>query len=428
MTANKTHKFAHLADCHLGAQKVPELKKLEIKAFKECLDICVEEKVDFIIIAGDLFHSTLPDMKIVKEAIGKLKEVKDKGIPVYINYGSHDFSPTGTSIIDIITETGLLKKLYLWEDFIDKKGNQKLKLKFTIDKKTNAKLTGIFGRKSGIEEHHFEDLDLESLESEPGFKIFVFHTGIEEMLPSFLSKMDKIKHSYLPKGFDYYAGGHIHKRVKINPEEYGPMVYPGPLFAGYPRDLEISAKGEKRGFCIVEFDEIVQNCSFYELDLVKYEYIPPFIADRKNAYQLCDEIIDEIDSRDVDGKIVIMKVKGQLSSGKTSDINFKRMKEILKEKGAIYVNINHHALDSKEFSNITYKGESDEEIEENLLRKNRVNVNVETNDLKNENGTQLAIRLIRILRHGSNPNEKKIDYNNRILKDSLKVLNLEERK
>lgn len=32
MTANKTHKFAHLADCHLGAQKVPELKKLEIKA------------------------------------------------------------------------------------------------------------------------------------------------------------------------------------------------------------------------------------------------------------------------------------------------------------------------------------------------------------------------------------------------------------
>jgi len=63
------YKFAHIADCHLGAQKYSKLKELELKAFKETLDICITEKVDFIIISGDLFHSNLPDMGIVKETV-----------------------------------------------------------------------------------------------------------------------------------------------------------------------------------------------------------------------------------------------------------------------------------------------------------------------------------------------------------------------
>jgi len=207
------YKFAHLADCHLGAQKYPELKELEIKAFKNCLDTCVEEKVDFIIIAGDLFHSNLPDMGIVKEAVAKLKEVNEKGIPIYINYGSHDFSPNETSIIDVITESGLLIKLFDGYVLKDEKGDEKLELNFKVDKKTSAKLAGISGRKMGIEDTYFKMLDKKSLENEDGFKIFVFHTSIKNLLPDFLSKMDGIDIKLLPKNFDYYAGGHIHKRV-----------------------------------------------------------------------------------------------------------------------------------------------------------------------------------------------------------------------
>ncbi|MGZ7068822.1 MAG: DNA repair exonuclease, partial [Methanobacterium sp.] len=206
------YKFAHIADCHLGAQKYSELKELEIIAFKMCLDICMEEEVDFIIIAGDLFHSNLPDMGMVKQAVGKLKEVAEKGIPVYINYGSHDFSPNETSIIDVITESGLLKNLFRG-DVIDDAGEEKLKLEFTTDKKTNAKLTGISGRKSGMDDIYYQMLDKKSLEDEDGFKIFVFHTAIKNLLPDFLSKMDGIDIKKFPKNFDYYAGGHIHKRI-----------------------------------------------------------------------------------------------------------------------------------------------------------------------------------------------------------------------
>lgn len=419
------YKFAHLADCHLGSQKEPELKKLELKAFEECMNKCLEEKVDFIIIAGDLFHSNLPDLSIVKEALKKLREVHEKGIPIYVDYGSHDFSPNDTSIIDLITETGFMKKLFIPEVIEDDEGNVKLKLEFLIDEKTNAKLVGISGRKLGIDQYFYEILDRESLEKEEGFKIFVFHNGIEGMLPSFLSKMDVIKRSLLPKGFDYYAGGHIHKMRKENPDEYGPIVFPGPLFAGYPRDLELSADGDKKGFFIVEFDDKIEKCHFTELNIAEYKKIPIFSADYKSSIQLYDEIKDKVNKCDVNGKIVIMKVKGQLSGGKTSDINFNEIKKILKENGAIYVNINRHSLTSKEFSKVTYKGESSEEIEENLLKDNIINIDVETKNLMGNKGAKLANNLINIIRQNPKSNEKKMDYNNRILKDALRILNLE---
>jgi DNA repair exonuclease SbcCD nuclease subunit len=425
------YKFAHIADCHLGAQKYSELKELEVKAFKTCLDKCIKEKVDFIIIAGDLFHSNLPDMSVVKQAVAKLKEVSDKGIPVYINYGSHDFSPNETSIIDIITESGLLKKLFNGYVVENDLGEEKLKLKFITDKKTGAKLTGISGRKMGMDDAYYNMLDKKSLEDEEGFKIFVFHTSIKNLLPDFLSKMDGIDIKKLPKTFDYYAGGHIHKKIcETQLEGYGTITYPGPPFAGYPRDLEMSAKGEKRGFFIVEFNEKIQSVNFcedknfYELDLVKYKFLS-FKADHKNSNQLYDEILEDIKKQDANKKIVILKVKGELAGGKTSDINFQEIKRILKESGAIHVSINHHGLVSKEFTKIRVKGETTAEIEENLLLENIRNIEVQQEELNTKEGAKLAVNLLKTLRKSPKPNEKKLDYKNRILTESLDILDLE---
>lgn len=430
------YKFAHLADCHLGAQKYPELKELEMAAFKNCLDKCMEEKVDFIIIAGDLFHSNLPDMGVVKEAVGKLKEVKEKGIPIYINYGSHDFSPNETSIIDVITESGLLKKLFDARIFKDDTGKEKIKLNFMVDKKTKAKLTGVSGRKMGIDDTYYEMLDRKSLEEENGFKIFVFHTAIKNLLPDFLTKMEGMDIKLLPRNFDYYAGGHIHKRIcedKI--DGYSVITYAGPLFAGYPRDLEISAKGEKRGFFIVEFDEKIhnikncENIKFHELDLAEYLFLS-FQADYKNSHELYEEIKSEIEIKSkqgkIDGKIIILKVKGELSGGKTAEVNFHEIRRLLREGGAIHVSVNHHGLVSREFSEIRVKGETTDEIEENLLLENIINIQVPSKELNDHEGALLASRLLKTIRQTPKPNEKKGDYNLRILNESLHILGLED--
>ncbi len=424
------YKFAHLADCHLGAQKYAELKELEIKAFNDCMDRCIQEKVDFIIIAGDLFHSNLPDMGMVKQAVVKLKEVWEMGIPVYINYGSHDFSPNETSIIDIITESGLLINLFKGEVIKDEDGEERLKLEFTTDEKTGVKLTGISGRKSGMDDTYYHMLDKKSLHEEDGFKIFVFHTSIKNLLPDFLSQMDGIDVKNLPPNFQYYAGGHIHKRICENQlENYGVITYPGPLFAGYPKDMEISARGEKRGFYLVEFDENIQKVdfcgkNFVELDLVDYKFLS-IKASNRNSVQLNQELRDAISNEEVDGKIVILKVKGELSGGKTSDINFHDIRKILKDAGALHVSINHHGLISKEFTKIRVKGETTEEIERNLLLENTVNIDVQEEQLKDKQGADLALNLLNILRKGQKTNEKKSDYSQRILDESLDLLDLE---
>jgi len=427
------YKFAHIADCHLGAQKYPELKELELRAFKEALDICMAEEVDFIIIAGDLFHSNLPDMGVVKEAVGKLSQVKEKGIPVYINYGSHDFSPNQTSIIDVITESGLMKKLFNARVVKDEQEREQIQLIFTIDPKTGAKLTGISGRKMGIDDSYYEILDRKSLEAEDGFKIFVYHTSVKNILPEYLIQMGGMDIKRFPRNFDYYAGGHIHKRVcEDKLEGYGVVTYSGPLFGGYPRDLEISAKGEKRGFYIIEYEDHINSCAdikFHPLELAKYLYLE-FNADHKNSTQMNEEIKKELERRknqgEIEGRIIVLKVRGELSSGKTSDVNFQEVRKYLKEASALHVSINYHGLVSREYVEIRVKGETVEEIEENLLLENLENIDLPLEELKGTNGKELATRLLKILRQNQKTNEKKGEYNLRILNESLSVLGLED--
>ena len=152
-------RFAHFADCHLGAWRDPKLKELNLSSFIKALDGCVSEKVDFIIISGDLFDTTLPDLAIVQRTVEKIKEVKDKGIPIYLTYGSHDFAPNSISMIDILNSTGLFKKVVEAEVT-----DEKIQLRFVTDSKTGAKITGLSGRRLGLEKKYFEMLDSENLE------------------------------------------------------------------------------------------------------------------------------------------------------------------------------------------------------------------------------------------------------------------------
>ena len=50
-------KFAHMADIHIGAHKDKRLMELEIQAFNESIDICINQGVKFIIIVriGGIF-------------------------------------------------------------------------------------------------------------------------------------------------------------------------------------------------------------------------------------------------------------------------------------------------------------------------------------------------------------------------------------
>ncbi len=203
-------KFAHMADVHLGAHREPALRKLEMRVFYEAMDLCMSRGMDFVLISGDLFHVGIPDLGIVNEAIRKMKELQGSGIPIYAIYGSHDYNPSSTSIIDIIETTGLLTNISKWKEV-----GGRIELDVFEDKGTGAKLCGISARKMGLESKHYELLDRRPLEELGGFKVFAFHSGITEFKPAYLSEMETIPISSLPGGFDYYAGGHIHRARRV---------------------------------------------------------------------------------------------------------------------------------------------------------------------------------------------------------------------
>ena len=152
-------KFAHLADIHLGANHHPVLEAMENEKFNQAMDKCIENKVDFILICGDLFHIGIPDMSVVKNCVLKLKEVYDQGIPVYAIFGSHDYNPNADSIVDILESAGLIINVASGKDA----GNGKLGLELLKDEKTGAKIVGINARKGGAEKVYYEKMDRESL-------------------------------------------------------------------------------------------------------------------------------------------------------------------------------------------------------------------------------------------------------------------------
>jgi len=221
-------KFSHIADTHLGAFKEPVLRELNLKAFEYAIEISIEKNVDFILISGDLFHNPIPDMNVVDQAVKTLKKAHDNGIKIYVIFGSHDFSRGSKSLLDILTTTGII------ENVCKITGDETLKLEpVSIG---NIKIVGMPGLAGGLESKYFENLDRKYLESLPSPKIFAFHTTISELKPSYLTNKNSTLVSYFPKGFDYYAGGHIHEKIEYKTEN-GWIIYPGTLFGSNYWDL-----------------------------------------------------------------------------------------------------------------------------------------------------------------------------------------------
>jgi len=107
-----TMKFSHLADCHLGSWRQPELRQLNLESFKKAIDISIREKVDFVLIAGDLFDSAYPPIEILEETFFQLKQLKDAKIECYIIAGSHDYSSSGKTFLSVLEKAGFCINLF----------------------------------------------------------------------------------------------------------------------------------------------------------------------------------------------------------------------------------------------------------------------------------------------------------------------------
>ncbi len=407
-------KFAHMSDVHLGVwNNHPELKELPLKAFEKAVDICISEKVDFIVISGDFFDTSMPPIDVIKFAVEKLRFLKESGVQVYVIAGSHDYSPTGKTMLNVLEAAGLMTNTHM---------------KMVEDRKTGTKIFGIEGLRGGLDKQHYDKITSDILtssetgrrtegassslsNSQEGFKIFMFHSAIKEYS---IPMMESVPLAALPRGFDYYANGHIHVREEHN-ENIGKIVFPGPIF---PCDFAELEKIKWGSFVLVDVDSSKLRSMDYrmlrmcDVELIQVE------ADGKSAKDVESSFMDAIDGKEIESKIVLLKSKGTLKEGKPSDIDWKRISALAKEKGAVSLKKSVH-LSEKEAEIVKPTATSVESIETEVIESNSGK-----GKIKKEAEKDLIAKLMEALNVEKAEDEKVYIYEEKIKANMRKVLGI----
>ncbi|MBD2111915.1 MULTISPECIES: metallophosphoesterase family protein [Cyanophyceae] len=241
-------KFLHIADIHLGFDRydTPERTKDFFRALQTVLErYAVEEEVDFVAIAGDLFEHRNIKPATLNQAQVCLQTLKDANIPVVAIEGNHDNRPYGTrtSWLKYLSEWNLLKllepndganaeeRLTPWDDSTRSGGY--------IDLPCGVRVIG--SNWYGATAPRAIELlagSIKDLPPGPNYTVLMFHHGLEGQISRYAGALRYSELLPLKEaGVDYLALGHIHKNYTAE----GWVFNPGSLEANnveesrYPR-------------------------------------------------------------------------------------------------------------------------------------------------------------------------------------------------
>jgi hypothetical protein len=385
-------KFAHIADVHLGGWKQQPLQDLNFESFRKSIDICISERVDFVLIAGDLFDSAYPPIEILKKTFSEFRKLNDAKIPCFLIAGSHDYSVSGKTFLDVLENTGFCKNVADFEET-----EEKIILNPTIH--NGIAIYGYPGKKVGLEIDDFERMRLKESNL---FKIFMTHTTIDKAKGNL--PIDSVEADSLPQ-VDYHAMGHLHIDF-----QYKNMVYPGPVFPNNFAELEKLKCGS---FYMVNADIENRSTSLRKIEL-KIREVENFTFDVKNAVTATDKIIFELDKKKLLNKIVLLRFRGELENSKVSNIDFKKIEEFVMSKGAYFVLRNTHDLRTKEEEDVEFDIK-EENIEEETIKL--------CSEKSSSDFNKLIHQLINSLSVEKQEGETSETFSRRIFEDSKKILN-----
>lgn len=381
-------KFAHLGDCHLGGWRQPELKELNFKSFQYALGECIREEVDFVLIAGDLFDSAYPPIEILKEAFREFRKLKEANIPVFLIAGSHDYSASGKTFLDVLEKAGFCKNVSIFEE-----RDEKIMLQPTVFK--NFAIYGYPGKKTGLDVDEVERI---KLQSSPGlYQILMLHTTMKDAVGNLPIKA--VNQDNLPK-VDYVALGHLH----INYHRAN-RVYSGPTFPNNISELE-ELKG---GLFYIVTNGVPKKRE------IKLKEVVVFNLEIKNALNATEEIMKELKKESLKDKIVIIRLHGILEAGKSSDIDFVKIENFLKDGGA-YVMLKSTTKLHLSESEVKTDSIDSSQLESEIIKKF-----TETNPGK---FNPLIPSLVKILQMEKIEDERLSIFEDRLISEARKVLPL----
>lgn len=406
-------RFAHLADCHIGAWRDPRLSQLVDDAFSQAVSRVIAEEVDFVVLAGDLFNTALPAIDRLKHAVRELERVKQAGIKVYFIAGSHDYSPTGKTMLDVLEEAGLGVNVFREAT----SSSDSLVLEPVVDAKTGASLVGVPGKAGQLDKELFARLDTHSLQELSSPKIFLFHAALTELTPARLQGGGAQSVSLLPRGFDYYAGGHVHVVEEQSLEGYRRVVYPGPLFPASFSELEAFGSG---GFCLVD----LANDSFERVSVRTKDVFCVSIDCAGLTPEVVTDRLSKQLSASVEDKVVLVRVSGRLARGTVSDIGFREVFSSCEQRGAYTclkntVGVSSPQLLSEEDVSVSGAREVEREVFSQYAD------SLELPGVSDQE--ELLHGLLQVLSESQGDGETKKSYEQRVVSDAFGVLGLDEK-
>lgn len=381
-------KFAHLGDCHLGGWRQPELRELNFKSFQYAINQCIGEKVDFVLIAGDLFDSAYPPIDILKDTFQEFRKLKEAGISVFLIAGSHDYSAAGKTFLDVLEKAGFCKIVSIFEEKEDR-----IILQPTLFE--NFAIYGYPGKKSNLEVDEIARIKLDEC---PGFfRILMLHTAIRDAIGNIPIKA--VDHRALPKA-DYIALAHLH----INYQN-GNVVYSGPIFPNNISELEDMKGGSFY---------IISNNSIKRIE-IKLKDVLVFNLEVKNALNATDEIISLLKKENLRDKIIILKLFGVLEVGKSSDIDFIKIENFARSNG-VYVMLRSTTKLHLQEQEVKVDALDSTQLESQIIKKFE-----ESNPSKYNH---FIPSLVKVLQIEKIEDEKLSIFEERLVSETKKILNI----
>ncbi len=278
-------KFIHCADLHLDSpfegirefspDIAESLRCATFNSFQNIVDLAIEENVDFIIIAGDIYDSANKDIRTQYRFNQILKRAVESGIKCFLTHGNHDPLSTWENSLRL-------------PDDVYRFGCDKIEK--AIVKRKNEVLANIYGisyRQREVKEnlaHRFPQKDDNDI-----FSIGILHCNVggisehDNYAPCTIEDLVRCK-------LDYWALGHVHNR-KILKEDYPYIVYPG-----NSQGRNIREAGEK-GCYLVQVDEDRNiEINFFPTDKIQWVIKKIDVSDLDNIEDLLDELMKEKES------------------------------------------------------------------------------------------------------------------------------------
>ncbi len=247
-------RFIHTADIHLDSPlkglevhedaPVEEIRGATRRAFDNLIDLAIEEEVDFVLIAGDLYDGDWKDYNTGLFFAGRMGKLADAGIHVFIVSGNHDAASNATGTMPLPKNVTI---------FSTKKPESKIIAELGVI---------IHGQGYGAKAIS-NNLAAEYPLADPDyFNIGLLHTSLTgrehhaNYAPCSLADLQS-------KGYDYWALGHVHKREIVSED---PMV----IFPGNIQGRHIRECGAKGVTLVTVEDGLISSIETRDLDVLRW--------------------------------------------------------------------------------------------------------------------------------------------------------------